>query len=298
MNKKDPNTDSGKYVNGVYTSKNGFSNSGLNCPKGTRLYNTDVKQVVFFEPEDTAEGEEFTRLTQDAAPDVLPYYAISNYGRILNTRSGNIMKPNYRPNGYEYYCLAAENAKTGQKKYSTHRLVLKTFDPRENMDNLQVNHIHGDKTQNYINKIMPDGTVDSGIEWCTASENSKHAVDTLGRSSGKLSFEDATKIRKLHDEGYSYGQINFYHYPEVSLASIQNICLNRTYKDENYTPKSYYDSYKKNPGNTHRLTDEDARKIRGLYSHGFNCLDIKNDFYPDFSVAAISDIVRGITHNR
>lgn len=77
------------------------------------------------------------------------------------------MKPNYRVNGYEYLCLAAENCKNGQKKYTTHRLVLKTFEPRDDMDDLEVNHIYGDKSENYINKIMPDGSKKSSIEWST-----------------------------------------------------------------------------------------------------------------------------------
>lgn len=41
------NLGSGSYVNGVYTTKNGFSGTGLNCPKGTRLYNTEVTQPFF-----------------------------------------------------------------------------------------------------------------------------------------------------------------------------------------------------------------------------------------------------------
>ena len=128
MNYKNASTDSGSYVNGVYTSKNGFAGSGLNCPKGSRLYDTNVIRPFFFEPDDLQPGEEFRKITRDVCPDIMPYYAISNYGRLMNVYSGKIMKPNYRPNGYEYYCLAAENSKTNQKKYSTSRIVMKTFD--------------------------------------------------------------------------------------------------------------------------------------------------------------------------
>ena len=70
MNTKDPKLDSGSYINGVYTSKNGFTGSGLNCPKGTRLYNTETRCPIFFEPEDTAPGEEFKKITSDIAPDI------------------------------------------------------------------------------------------------------------------------------------------------------------------------------------------------------------------------------------
>ena len=112
MNFKNQASDSGSYVNGIYTTKNGYSGLGLNCPKGTRLYDLKIRKGVFFEPEDTPNDEEFRKITQEVCPDIMPYYAISNYGRLMNINSGKVMKPNYRPNGYEYYCLAAENSKT------------------------------------------------------------------------------------------------------------------------------------------------------------------------------------------
>lgn len=92
---KEKEADSGSYVNGVYTTINGFSGSGLNCPKGARLYNTS-SCPIFFLPEDAMEGEEFRMITPEVAQDVLPYYAISNYGRVENINTGKIMKPNYR----------------------------------------------------------------------------------------------------------------------------------------------------------------------------------------------------------
>ena len=121
MNYKNAETDSGKYVNGIYTTKNGFSGLGLNCPKGTRLYNTELEKPIFFVP-DIQKGEQFKMITDEVAPGIMPYYAISNYGRIENIFTEKIMKPNYRPNGYEYYCLAASGSKTNQKKYSTSSL--------------------------------------------------------------------------------------------------------------------------------------------------------------------------------
>lgn len=304
MNSKNPETDSGYYVNGVYVTKNGIEKnitpSGLGCPKGTRLYDTSMKQAVFFQPDDTAPGESFEIITQTAAPDILPYYAMSNYGRVMNIKTGLIMKENFRPNGYGYFCLAAENCKNGQKKYTTHRVLLRLFKPVENMDNLVVNHKDGNKTNNYVDKIMEDGTIQSNLEWATSKENSEHASNELGVMSGlsKLTDEDVSNIRSLHDQGYSYEQIKNNWYNFVSSSTIQDVCLNKTHVDPNYTPKNYYDSYTKNPANIHKLTDTDAETIRDLYNHGYKYEEIKNNFYPDFSIATISDICRGKTHNR
>lgn len=297
MNFKDPNKDTGSYVNGVYTTKNGYTGTGLNCPKGTRLYNTE-NCPIFFLPDDLQPGEEFRMITNEVAPDIMPYYAVSNNGRVMNINTRKIMKPNYRPNGYEYLCLAANNSKTGQKKYTTHRMVLKTFDPRENMDELDVNHIYGDKTKNYINKVMEDGSIDTGIEWSTRKENCLHREQEGLSSHNKLNMDIAREIRALRDQGYSYQQIVDIYNGTMSSASVQHICLNQVYYDPDYIPKSYEDISNFNPGNSHRLTDEDAEKIRDLYNHGYKYEDIKSNFYPDFSIGTISYVVRKKTHNK
>ena len=292
-------TDGGRYnENGEYVTKNGNSNfGGLVCPKGTRLYDTSITQGIFFLPDDLQEGETFEILTDNEAKDILPnYYAISNYGRIMNVRSGKMIKPNLRPNGYQYVCLAADNCKNGQKKYNIHRLVLKKFNPVDNMDQLTVNHKDFDKTNNCVDKIMPDGSIYSNLEWTTIKENVIHAESNNARIHNKLDFEKAQDIRNLHEQGYSYNQIREMKYPCVSTRSIQNICLNKVYNDPNYTPKSYY--YEKNPANIHKLTDEDANIIRDLNNHGYNYKEITEKFFPNFSISTISDICRGISHNR
>ena len=297
MNSKKPELDSGQYVNGVYTTKNGFTGSGLNCPKGTRLYDTSVVSPIFFMPEDREPGEDYEMINEEIAPDILPYYAISNYGKVLNIKSGKVMKENFRPNGYSYYCLAAENSKFGQKKYSTSRMVMGTFDPRENMDELEVNHINGDKSQNYYNKLMEDGTYESNLEWNTPSENIVHSRETGLNNGPVLSYRDAHNIRELRGQGYSYQKIQEGFYPQVSVAAIQLICTNKSFYDPFYKPvdpKTMYDS----PFNNMKITDKDAIRIRALYNEGYRYEEIREKFYPEISKGTISDIVRGKTHNR
>ena len=53
------------------------------------------------------------------------------------------------------------------KRYTrqVHRLVLEAFNPIENMESLQVNHINGIKSDNRI----------ENLEWVTASQNTHHA---------------------------------------------------------------------------------------------------------------------------
>lgn len=299
MNYKNPDTDSGNYVDGVYTTKNGFNTSGLNCPKGTRLYNPNITQAVWFLPDDIQPGEDFKIITDDVAKDILPYYAISNYGRVFNIWSNKILKPNYKPNGYEYYCLSAFNCKYGQKKYMTHRLVMGTFYPIPNMDLYQVNHINANKSDNYINKLMPDGSIISNLEWVTCKQNIDHIHKMFDDiSSGKITYEMVITIRKMHDEGYSYEQIMNNGFNFVTFNTIQNICQNTIFVDPDYTPKTYEDSYKLNPANLHRITDSEAEHIRYLNSLGYSYDYIRNTYYPEFSICTMSDICRYKTHNR
>lgn len=295
MNYKISTTDSGSFVNGVYTTKNGYSGSGLNCPKGGRLYDTNVIRPIFFVPPDTPPGEEFRRITQEVCPDIMPYYAISNYGRLLNIYSGKVMKPNYRPNGYEYYCLAADYGKNNQKKYSTSRIVMKTFDPREDADVLEVNHKNGNKSENYYNKVMPDGSVQSNLEWMSPSENIQHSHDECINTGANLNMRKAMKIRELRDQGYSYAMINE-QFPETSVSAIQRVCTNRAYYDPEYHPKRI-NIYGKNVHNKIKVNDDMAKHIREL-AKDYNYVEIRDNFYPNISVSTISDIVRFISHNR
>lgn len=101
-------------------------------------------------------------------------YIISNYGEIIslprykkNNSKLQYVEPKeiYRninkKNGYVYVQLW-NNAK--YKNIRLHRLVAQTFIP--NLENKpQINHIDGNKQNNRADNL----------EWCTQSENSKHA---------------------------------------------------------------------------------------------------------------------------
>lgn len=64
-----------------------------------------------------------------------------------------------------------------------HRIVASTFMPNSNLDNLQVNHIDGDKSNNSLDNL----------EWCTSQENILHAFRCNLRSYGS----DIEKCKKM-----------------------------------------------------------------------------------------------------
>jgi hypothetical protein len=94
-------------------------------------------------------------------------YVISNYGRVKSLKHNRILNTN-EINKYLYVRLMENDI---DKKLSVHRLMMKSFDPREDEDKLQVNHIDGNKHNNKL----------ENLEWCTGSENVLHCIYILGR---------------------------------------------------------------------------------------------------------------------
>jgi len=96
-----------------------------------------------------------------------PDYAVSDFGmikRIMNNKNnrfkaGTILKPQKKKHGY-----LEVNLFNGGKQFSKliHRLVLETFNYK---CGYEVNHKNGIKTDNRL----------ENLEWCTRSENEKHA---------------------------------------------------------------------------------------------------------------------------
>lgn len=100
-------------------------------------------------------------------------YQISNLGNVRaldrldaagRRRKGKVLKLQQDMNGYMRVRVSFEAEKYTMR---IHREVALAFIPNVE-DKEQVNHIDGDKTNNQV----------ENLEWCTSSENQKHAVDT------------------------------------------------------------------------------------------------------------------------
>ena len=91
-------------------------------------------------------------------------YEVSNLGRVRNIKSGRILKPQLRRDGYLRHCLYENNK---QKNLLLHRIVATAFiDNPEGKP--QVNHIDENKLNNDL----------SNLEWCTVRENMIHGTRT------------------------------------------------------------------------------------------------------------------------
>src|SRR5699024_5648926 len=112
-------------------------------------------------------------------PDFKGSYQVSNMGRVrsvdrvvtykdgrVRKYKGKVRKPHVnKTRGYEQVILNNDNEVTTKR---VHRLVLETFKPHANMNDLDVNHIDGDKLNNHL----------TNLEWLTRHDNVLHAYDT------------------------------------------------------------------------------------------------------------------------
>ena len=123
-----------------------------------------------------------------------PNYEINENGIVRNKSTGNSMK--WIDNGRGYKSVKLYNSNTPKGRLClVHRLVLSTFNPIE--ENMDVNHKDGNKSNNTL----------SNLEWCTKSENTKHA-HKIGLFKNKLTIKDVENIKLyLRHSYYSYSEI-------------------------------------------------------------------------------------------
>lgn len=130
--------------------------------------------------------------------------------------------------GYMQVTLCLENAKTITVRI--HRIEMLCFCPIENCDNMQVNHIDGNKQNNWI----------GNLEWVTPSENIQHVFDNglvknhfipRGEKNGCATLKDSQvhEICQLLLEGkYQMKQIAAMY--NVTFHAIKDIKYGYTYK--------------------------------------------------------------------
>lgn len=163
-------------------------------------------------------------------------YQISNFGNVKRmemiflraynkyVKRGELLKLRTEKTGYVRVTLG-KNGK--QKIYYVHRLVAKHFKEKKEI-HTQVNHIDGDKENNHADNV----------EWCTPSENTKHAYDT-GLKVARTGTN--SKLSKLNEEqvmdvkrSYKPYKVSMEYLAKKYGVSKQTICCilhRKTYKD-------------------------------------------------------------------
>ena len=139
------------------------------------------------------------------------YYSISNLGRVKSLKrvvthkrcklsvNEKIITNCISTFGYPFVRMTINN-KT--KNFKIHRLIAQAFIPNpENKP--QVNHINGIKTDNRV----------ENLEWCTHSENMRHALDTklrvMKNGTGIYNSKLTDKIVLTAKERYKNEKISY-----------------------------------------------------------------------------------------
>lgn len=132
------------------------------------------------------------------------YFMVSDHGNVWSKRTSRFLKQNKLTTGY--LCISSRiDGRKGQSIFlKVHRIVAEAFlDPPNNAllewaENsfygvVQVNHIDGDKENNYW----------KNLEWCNDQQNTQHALDNDlffvrkgENNNNKLTEKDVIYIRK------------------------------------------------------------------------------------------------------
>ena len=119
-------------------------------------------------------------------------YQVSSFGRVFSTggqtRKGGLLKVYTAKNGYQSVSLSG-NGRSGSTPL--HRLVALHFCDGHDDVNDVVNHIDGNPSNNHADNL----------EWCTQSQNVRHAIDVLERNIGGGNMSDEARARLSEKKG-------------------------------------------------------------------------------------------------
>ena len=137
-----------------------------------------------------------------------PDYEISNYGRIYANKfnfKGYITPTCKKKTGYYEVGLSTEAMK--RKWFLVHRLVLTVFNPVEGMEELEVNHIDEDKSNNRLDNL----------QWVTSKENCNY-----GERNQKIS-DNSVRIPVICEETGVYYRSLIDAASGIGLKSVSGI---------------------------------------------------------------------------
>ena len=159
-------------------------------------------------------------------------YKVSSLGKIYSKRKE--LKQRLNRDGYLEVTVGKTDNRTTMR---VHRIILMAFDPRDNMEDLEVNHKDYNRTNNKL----------ENLEWIThlqnvrySSDNGNYKDNSSGCKNGRAKYteEEVIYMRKLYDEGNTVMDIVKILFPDLSFSErknkwsrIKDIVIRKTYKN-------------------------------------------------------------------
>ena len=159
------------------------------------------------------------------------YYADSN-GHIWSENKQDYMTEYEDKNGYKKVLLMTKDKPSGKgHRFSVHRLILSTFNPIKNMENLTVDHIDGNIKNNSL----------ENLKWVTIQENlnnpntriNRRCYDQDGTHNSSAAFDKKTLLELVKDiNSGSYKRKEVLEKHKICDGTLRNIILKQTYQKE------------------------------------------------------------------
>lgn len=153
-----------------------------------------------------------------------PRYQINEYGEIWDTKRLKYLKVSKTQHNNPYSFVGIYNYETGKPKiYYVHHLVMKYFGSPKPGDNYEIDHLDGDKSNNYV----------YNLDWVTHKENKLRAKAMGLVSNGWVNrnHKRTDLVKSMHwdiidsrEDPYLFEQeikqaiINFYEYQKIGNA--------------------------------------------------------------------------------
>ena len=139
-------------------------------------------------------------------PNIMPWYWISNTGKIFSIQINALMKYDYVGKGYLKVTLQSTS---GPVDMLVHRLVMLCFHPISNPDSFTVNHKDGDHENNY----------DSNLEWATYVDQMVHASETGLLNTEYYSESEVRAICKELEQNSNQDEVIYKLYGNIKLRN-------------------------------------------------------------------------------